>query len=280
MHVQRATHDDVIASLVGTYLPLGGNIVALIEAHFDESIGEKPRRVICIAGYLMTDRLARRLTREWFSVLREYELPYFRMSACAHGNPPFDRLSRDQRIAVETKIIEITRRRTIKGFAVIMETDEFEQRMPKHELIGSPYTFCAHVIIGGIAGWVAQSHFQGDIAYVFEAGHRSQGEAGKIMQKIFTNPVLKSGQRYASHAFVDKAMSPPTQAADLLAWHTYTDFRHRIEGKPRRKDFTALLRPEIDWAVLVDKAKMDELATKWAGGDDSLVRLHLGDKKR
>jgi len=58
-----------------------------------------------------------------------------------------------------------------------------------------------------------------------------------------------------------------------------TDFRHRAEGKPRRKDFAALLRPRIDFAVRIDKAKMTELATKWAKGDDSLVRLHLGDKE-
>ena len=269
---------EVFASLVRVFLPLGGNIVALIEAHFDESIGSKPRRVLCIAGYVITDRGARRLTREWCNALKQYDLPYFRMSACAHGNYPFDKLSMAQRISVEKRIIAITRARTIKGFAAIIDLEEFEQYMPKHELIGGPYTFCTHVVIGGIAHWVAQSKFEGDIAYVFEAGHESEAEAGRIMHKIFTNPDLKSGQRYASHAFVDKAKSPPTQAADLLAWHTYTEFRHRLEGKPRRKDFASLLRPHTDWAVRIDKDRMIELSAKWALGDNSLVRLHLGDR--
>jgi hypothetical protein len=253
--------------------------MALLEAHFDESIGETPRRILCIAGYLMTERSARRLAREWRGVLQEYELPYFRMSACAHGNHPFGHLSKHERVAVQTKLIEITKRRTMRGFATIVDLDEFDQYMLQHPLIGSAYTFSAHVIIGGIASWVAESGYDGRIAYMFEAGHRSQGEAEGIMKKIFNDPQLKSGQRYASHAFVDKASSPPTQAADLLSWHAYTDFRHQLEGKPRRKDFASLLRPTKDWAVRIDQSKLVELSIKWARGDASLARLHLGEKR-
>jgi hypothetical protein len=268
----------IFGSLIGMILPLGGALVSLIEAHFDESIGEIPRRMLCIAGYLLTDRAARRLTREWCAVLKEYGLPYFRMSACAHGNYPFDKLSIADRIAVEKRLIEIIKRRTLRGFAAIIDLEEFEQYMPQHELIGSAYTFCAHVIIGGIANWVDQSKYVGDIAYVFESGHASQGEADKIMQKIFNHPELKSGQRYASHTFIDKAKSPPTQAADLLSWQTYTEFRRRHEGlRLPRKDFVSLIRPAQDWAVQINKEKMSELATKWALGDDSLLRLHRGD---
>jgi hypothetical protein len=141
----------VFESLIGALLPVGGSIMALVEAHFDESTGERGGGVLCIAGYLLTDRMARHLTREWCAVLQQYDLPYFRMSACAHGNKPFDRLSPDQRIAVENAMIAVTKRRTILGMAVSVDLDEYEQFMPKHELIGSAYTFCAHVIIGGSA---------------------------------------------------------------------------------------------------------------------------------
>jgi hypothetical protein len=269
---------EVFASLVGTFLPFGGNLVALVEAHFDESIGTMPRRVLCVAGYIMTDRAARRLTREWCNVLNQYQLPYFRMSACAHGNYPFRNLSIEQRIAVEKRVIDIAKSRTIKWFAVVIDLDDFDQYMPKHELIGNPYTFCAHVIIGGIAHWVADSKYDGDIAYVFEAGHESEREAGQIMQKIFHYPGLKSAQRYASHAFVDKAKSPPTQAADLLSWHTYTDLRHRLEGRPRRKDFASLLRPRTDFGRQILKEEMIRIAADWDAGNDFLAGLYHGNR--
>lgn len=268
---------DVAERLIGTLLPNGGRIVSLVEAHFDESIGEKGRNLLAVAGYLFTDRMARRLTREWAAVLRPHGIPYFRMSACAHRNKPFDGVSRDDCIAIETSMIEIVKRRAIQGFAVIVDLDEYEHFMPRHELIGSAYTFCAHVVIGGIAHWIERTGYKGEVAYMFEAGHRSQSEANKIMGKIFDDPRLRESQRYRTHAFVDKAKSPPTQAADMLAWHTYTDQRRQFERLPRRKDFAALLRPR-DQAVHVTRERMSNLAEKWFNGESSLARLHLGDR--
>lgn len=275
----REASKSVFESLVGALLPAGGTAVALIEAHFDESIGEKGRNLLVVAGYLFNDRLARRLTRQWEAVLAPYGLPYFRMSACAHGNDPFDKVCLNDRIKIQTSLIKIVKQRSIKGMAVMVDLDEYDSFMPKHELIGSAYTFCAHVLIGGVAHWIEESGFAGDVAYFFESGHRSQSEADAIMKKIFADPELKSSQRYVAHAFVDKQRSPPTQAADILAWQAYTDQRRQFEGKPRRKDFVALLRPSIDWAVYITREKMTELSEKWGNGDDSLARLHLGDRK-
>jgi len=58
--------------------------------------------------------------------------------------------------------------------------------MLKHPLIGTAYTFCSHVSIGGVAHWVETNGYSGDIAYLFEAGHVSQREANDIMRKIFS----------------------------------------------------------------------------------------------
>lgn len=33
----------------------------------------------------------------------------------------------------------------------------------------------------------------------------------------------------------------PVQAADILAWQWFTDVKHSILGKPRRKDFESLI---------------------------------------
>lgn len=255
--------------------------MALVEGFFDESYGEpEGRKILCLAGYLMTDRSARRLTREWSAVLREYGLPYFRMSACAHGNEPFDRLSKADRIAVETKMIGLIKRRTIKGMAVTIDIGEFERLMPRSpEVIGGAYTFLANVIIGGVVHWVRTTNYVGDMAYFFESGHASQGEAQRIMDRVFRDKPLKEATRYSAHAFLDKEKSPPTQAADLLAWQWYTDIRHRIEHGKRRKDCAALLEHPHQ-VVHVSADKMIELSTKWTdinfGLSSDLSRLILG----
>jgi hypothetical protein len=238
---------EVFDSFVGALLPVGGVVVAIIQAFFDESYGEKVGSILCVAGYMMTDRAARRLTREWNAVLREYDLPYFRMSACAHGNYPFNKLTKNQRVAVETKMIGLIKRRTIKGIGVTVNVDEFGKIMPDNrEVIGGAYSVCLNVVLGGAYHWAKHMGFTSRLAYFFEAGHNNQSEADRILTRAFSMEDLRTSRSYAGHGFVRKEDSPPTQAADILAWQWYTDLRHKIEGKKRRADCASLLEHDHD----------------------------------
>src|SRR5205823_657706 len=115
---------------------------------------------------------------------------------CAHGNAPLQALSKSERIKVQTSMIECIRRRTLLGLAVTVNIDEFARLIPKHPLIGSAYTFCTHVIIGGVQDWIKKNSYDGDVAYFFEAGHENEREANQIMERIFRHPELKQSTRY------------------------------------------------------------------------------------
>lgn len=258
-----APNPDVFLAILGALIPNGGAALALVEAHFDESYGGKDKGVLCLAGYLMTERMARRFSREWSSVLRQYDLPFFRMSACAHGNKPFDKLSLEDRIIVQTKMIELIKKRTIMGICVTVDLDEYKEFAKSAPVIPSPYTFLINVVIGGVIKWIEDNKFTGDIAYFFEAGHKSQSEAQRIMDAVFHDPALKSSLNYAAHAFVDKEKSPPTQSADLLAWQWFTDMRRKSEGRERRQDCYSLMKHSHQ-AVHVPAEKMLELVDKWS----------------
>jgi hypothetical protein len=54
-------------------------------------------------------------------VLRWKKLPYFHMVDCAHGNGVFANLRLDERIAVQTKLIEAIKRHAIQGIAITVE---------------------------------------------------------------------------------------------------------------------------------------------------------------
>lgn len=271
--------DDLFSRLVDVLLPAGGYLLAWVEAHFDESIAHTGKPILCVAGYLIGSEQAKRLDVEWRRVLSKRSLPYFRMSACAHGNAPFQKLSRDERIAVEKSMIECIKRRTILGLGATVNVAEFEQLMPQHPLIGTPYTFCAQVVIGGVQNWIKERNYQGKVAYFFEAGHQSASEADALMRKTFHDPVLRHASGYSGHSFVDKVEAPPIQAADLLAWHSYTELRHRFENRPRRKDFASLLQHPHK-IVHVSPERILHLARLWHPGadrEDALRRLYLGD---
>lgn len=271
----------MFSALLGALIPNGGAALALVEAYFDESYGGNNNGILCLAGYLMTEKKARSLCREWTSVLRQYDLPFFHMVACAHGNKPFDKMTLNDRIIVQTRMINIIKRYTSLGICVTVDMDEYRMHFGGEAILPSPYTFLINVVVGGVLKWVEDNNFSGDIAYFFEAGHASQSEAQSVMDMIFKDSALKSSSHYSAHAFVDKEKSPPAQAADLLAWQWFKDLKRKAEGKERRGDCKSLMNHSHQ-AVHVPAEKMLQLMDKWTRKSgqipsSSLSSLILGD---
>jgi hypothetical protein len=272
--LQSPKEASIFGRLVDVLLPKGGCAMVLTECYFDESIGRARTKrpdgemfdipILCVAGYLFEAEAAKRFCEEWQSVLDWKGLPYFHMVDLAHGNGPFADLSKTDRIQVGARMIAAIKRWTIKGFAISVNVDHYNLFMPKkHPLAGAPYSFCAHGIIGAINIWVRQTGFDGRIGYFFEAGHASQKEAGQIMEQLFSIPQMREAARYSAHGFVEKKLSPPVQAADLLAWQFYTDIRRQTEGKTvHRKDFDSLINHPHQVSFVTPKI-MTQLAQQW-----------------
>ncbi len=177
-------------------------------------------------------------------------------------------------------MIEIIKRDTIQGIAVTVNEAEFREHMLQHRLIGSSYSFAAHVILAGVSSWIEANPLTGSVTYSFEAGHASQREADAIMTLLFHNQRARNRHRYAGHAFVDKETTPAVQAADLLAWQWYTDRRHQAEERPRRKDCDSLLSHHHN-AVHMRPDMLAALAKAMPfGANDTsdLLRFHKGDE--
>jgi hypothetical protein len=233
-----ARHND-FARLLQIMAPGTDDLVAVFESYFDESGSHDGSPVLCVAGYLYDPNGCLELDREWKAVLDEYELPFFRMCACAHGNPPFDHLSLEQRIDCQTKIIKIIRRHMRMGFAVTVPEREYYQWQNPDYPLGTAYTWCCYMCLIAIKQWMQRANFQGEMSYFFEAGHQHRNEADAVMGSVLELPEF----RYRSHGFVKKADVRPVQSADALAWQAGT-FRKRLmlEGNAKpRADFRALV---------------------------------------
>ena len=92
--------------MLSALLPPGGNVTVLCEAFFDESGSHEGAAILCLAGYIFKKNEAIKLWHEWRKVLHWKKLPYFHMVDCGHGNGPFANLSKNERVAVQTKLIE------------------------------------------------------------------------------------------------------------------------------------------------------------------------------
>ena len=262
---ERLVASDVLADLLCVLLPCGGYAMIEAQAYFDESGSHDGAPILCVAGYIFRKSEAIKLSHEWRKVLRWKKLPYFHMVECAHGNGPFANLTKDERIAVQTKLIEAIKRHASQGVAITVDPTEyatFSKRFPfKRGLYDSAYAFCAQVIMAGVSVFIERNPQIGKMAYFFEAGHSSAPQADEIMRTMLAQPAVKHQFRYAAHAFVEKRDAPQIQAADLLAWQWYTDRRHTAEGRPRRKDCASLLQLHHN-AVHIDSKELDRIANE------------------
>jgi hypothetical protein len=217
-------------------------LVTSLKCYFDESGSDDGSPVLCVAGYLFEEEECKKLDLGWKTMLENYQLPYFRMSSCAHGNEPFDHLTKDEHIEAEKTAIKLINNHALLGLAIAINESDYNSWFPRQELTGDAYSFCCWQILAGIRTWIIRNQFRGEIAYFFEAGHKSQSTANAIMQRIFNNPLLRTNYCYAAHGFVDKRKVRPVQTADILAWQQATQVKRWLKNDQRmRLDFQALV---------------------------------------
>jgi hypothetical protein len=229
--------------LIVVILPNRGHVMSLVESYFDESCRDD-FPVLCVAGYIFHSDEAKELSWKWNQVLQRFDLPYFRMVSCAHGNKPFKHLELCDRIQVQTEMIDLIKTHAALGMAVTVDVSAFNSLVPKHMPASDPYSFAALTILGAVGIWMTRHEFSGDSNYFYEAGHQHQSKTQLIMERFFSDEDSERTFRYTGHAFIKKIGNPPIQAADLLAWQWYTDRRHILEGRRRRKDCESLLGME------------------------------------
>ena len=227
-------------------LPLGGYVASLVEMYADESYGGDDKiGPLCLAMYLYERDQALVATQEWVSVLNDPELPrplpYFRMSDCAHGVGVFEGME-DHCDRIARKMIPIARSRSIVSFAATVDQGEYAQIIPRSKGYPNPYTFLAQMFLGFVKRWIKATNFDGGILYNFEAGHKHRADANRLMNEV--RDTMKLSHRYAGHAFVEKEDMPLLQSADLIAWHSFTDFKRRARQQGMRQDYMALVRPQ------------------------------------
>jgi Protein of unknown function (DUF3800) len=231
---------EVLARLVAILAPGERDLVAFLECYFDESGSHRNSPVLCVAGYLFEKEKCQQLDLEWCEVLHGFQLPYFRMSDCAHGTGPFQQLNMQERVQCEAAMIGLIGKCALLGLAVAVNEDDYNTWTDAN-YIGTAYTYCCWQILAGIQNWIVKNQFDGQIAYFFEAGHESAAEANAIMNRIFNNPRMRQSYRYAAHSFVDKRRVRPVQTADILAWQQATQVKRWLRKNHRmRADFQAL----------------------------------------
>lgn len=219
-----------------------------IEMYADESYGGNDSSgPLCLAMYLYERDQGAEATKEWVGVLNDTDLPkplpFFRTSDCVHGKGVFEGM-KDHCDRIQRKMIPIPRARSIIGFAATVDQGDFAEIVPPSLGYPNPYTFLAQQCIAHIQMWIKENDFTGSVIYNFEAGHKHSSDTNRIMEEVRDGMAPMRAKSYAGHGFYDKREMPLLQSADLLAWHSFTDFKRQMLGLGMRKDYQALGRPQ------------------------------------
>lgn len=206
--------------------------MVMFEGYFDESGDfEENQQIFCVAGYFIDSERAKLMDEKWHEVLRAHNIPYFHMVDCAHGNEPFDKMEKEERIEIVKKFIQIIKDYTIAGQAVLAKADYFEISEKDPDV----YSSCVDGCVLALRSWLDIHRMKGDIAYFFESGHKNRGRA-------YNHVAQRLAEYSASLTFAGKDQVRLLQAADLLAWQCTKYAKDRsARSRPPRKDFISLM---------------------------------------
>ena len=218
--------------------------MAFAEMYFDES-EDKSHQLLCVAGYLFREENRALLEAQWGAVLARENLPYFRMVDCAHGTGVFDGISKEKRGEIEVELFDILKRYLEVGISITFDL-RFAHLCPSAKYHGmpivEPYTLCAYMCMMQGRKWASDTGFDGQISYYFEAGHKHQSQADRMMSAVFDVPDLRSHYRYKRHDFLRKEQAIPLQCGDILAWQWSKAIKDmRVKKKVTRADLNSLL---------------------------------------
>lgn len=239
-YVSFAVFDRIAEAL----LPGGeGGVVALSHVYFDESGTHKGSRVLAMAGYWFDADQARKFSRDWAKELARFGLPAAHQTDCALGFGVYKGMLKSRRVEVQKSLIEHIKRRSKFSFAVCVGKSVYDEIM--QGVVGAPsaYTFLLLLCVNKIREDIEFNKYVGRVAYFFESGHADASEANKFMNHMAQfNP---NPYRYAAHAFADKQIALPLQAADMMVWQVRHYFERALDGHHQmRRDFAALSRPK------------------------------------
>jgi hypothetical protein len=189
--------------------------LTILHAYFDES--ERMGGLLCVAGYVFSPEQARKFTKEWQRLFGKYGGLHMREFIHLRGR--FKEITQQERDRMLCEAVNIINRRITLGVAISCHTHEVDAISAKFVRgYGHAYPLCCHLAMSDAVIGLNEAGYQGNIAYVFEAGHAHEAEARDFVKVAALNDELRSMFRYHSDAFIPKSDAVPLQAADLLAW--------------------------------------------------------------
>lgn len=254
-----AYEPSLFEKLLRVCLPKGGFVVSFAQVFLDESGTHDDTPVLCVAGYIFTEKNAVKFNAEMLPVYKRFGIEYYHTNEVLGGKfkkggkGHFDHLTDKDRDKLSRIMIKSIKRRAVFGFAATVKKDEYAAAVKGHSTMPTAYGFCIFQAFIHVRKWIEKTGFDGDIAYILEDGADDKGDATTFLRKeVLSTEKKRKIYCYKSFTLMDKKCGPTINAPDVLSYHWWRYHHNRINGKEPRKDLLALVEGDkckvADWA--------------------------------
>jgi hypothetical protein len=254
---------------------VGGDLITVSEAYFDESYEDASPRIICVAGCCFSKAGALEFGRLWSRYLRSQGLPYFHANEAAHRDGIFKGWTDAEIDVVARRLVALTKEYSEFGVAVALDQDVYKDVCQGHVMFPTPYAYALTNCLYGIAHWRIDESRTGPTSFYFEQGHKHATDAHQFITFMLKGDELPGRIGYRSHAFVPKE-TPQVQPADLIAWLWRLHAKRAAvqDQRPPRADLLALMRPK-DHFIYFERERIErfrESIMRHSAEAESIVR--------
>jgi len=236
---------------------LGLTVYADESGTHDEHGIQPGSEVTVIAGYIADKASWDRLTRQWKTALREYEIEgAFHVSSYWRNEEPYKHWSDAKKKKCLARFIRIARDNTWFAIGGMVPTKDYDQILAPEfddKNLGKlnfvhPYHFCFQMLFVRMMEYLKNEidqrfprrpGFKERVAFVFDRQEQFESLATRGFNLIKT--IIDPEDRFASIIYGPKEIYIPLQAADLLAFYTRRILTHQNQGRPWQDPFERML---------------------------------------
>jgi hypothetical protein len=218
----------------------------LLEAYLDESGTHTDSPIVTVGGLMATTEDWRRLSDSWRAQLDRYQVSYFHAAEFEARRGPFQRLGSDDRLELQTGLIDLIRNTPSLGHTFSLHRGSPESwEGPNERFLREPYqavlpSCVAEFAIRSPSFRVGSSEQDQRVDYICDTQKQWGPAAVEVVRGMRTAEELAEFRdRIGDFRFGNSRKLPPLQAADLLVYEVLKDRLNR-GVRLERRSFTRL----------------------------------------
>ena len=219
--------------------------MAILGAYFDESGNEADTPTVVVAGLIASKQQWDKFNRKWDRALQAEEIKFLHMSDLAHSWGQFKGWTEERKRPFLDRLFGIIESHARHYLVSVLKIDEFEKiRTEFGDIKLSAYQFCCVQCMNGIAKYMLDSDKRKKIDVVFELGNKFMSEGMRLFSEPDAPEQVRQIYKIAHIGTGSKEGDKPLQAADWLAYETFSDYKKFLNNslRPTRIPFERFLK--------------------------------------